>query len=116
MKIFVYGTLMQREGNNHFLSTSLFLGRFQTKPSFELVDLGPFPAMVIGGKTSIKGEVYEVDRKTLSRLDRLEGCPTFYQRQRVLLEGGMTVFAYLMRREDVLSRPLILSGDWRERR
>ncbi len=51
-----------------------------TEASFELYSLGACPAMVEGDKTSIPGEVYEIDAATLGRLDRLEGHPSFYER------------------------------------
>ena len=47
-----------------------------------MLDLGAFPA-VVGGNTKIVGELYEVDKATLASLDRLEGHPSFYERQQI---------------------------------
>ena len=80
-RIFCYGTLMRGHGNHRLIEHSTFLGTGTTEPIFTMLHLGGFPGIVRGGETAIHGELYEVDAPTLSRLDRLEGHPTFYERQ-----------------------------------
>lgn len=113
--VFVYGTLLSNEPNNHLLARARLLGRACTLAGFELVDLGPYPAMVRGGRTSVIGELYEVDGKTLARLDYLEGVPDYYQRELIELEGGGQALGYLMEPRKVRGLPKIDSGSWLER-
>jgi gamma-glutamylaminecyclotransferase len=114
--VFVYGTLRQEEVNHELLVRARFVAEARTESSFELFDLGPFPAMCAGGQTAVLGEVYAVDEATLARLDRLEGHPSFYQRTQIRLEGGQEVETYLMDRARMRGRVVIRSGDWRAHR
>ena len=114
VRVFVYGTLMAGEPNHGLLAGQTLLRRAETEPAFELVDLGPYPALVAGGETSVVGEVYEITVNVLAALDRLEGHPNFYRRARIRLSDGETVLAYLLAPEQVRGQPRILSGDWKE--
>src|ERR1700722_20050511 len=69
--VFVYGTLLRGQPNHHFMKECRFVTAALTEPAFELVDLGPCPAMVLGGTQSISGEVYAVGREALEALDCL---------------------------------------------
>lgn len=111
-RVFTYGTLMRGELNHALLGSSPFVRTARTEPWFELVSLGSFPAMVRGGEASVVGEVYEVDCGTLAELDALEGHPDFYRRERVGLEGGEEMDAYLLEPEQAASAPRIACGDW----
>lgn len=114
--MFVYGTLLAGEPNHALLSRARHAGAARTRPEFELVDLGAFPAMVAGGATAVVGEVYEVDAGTLAALDRLEGHPEFYRREPVDLEGGERALTYLLDAAQAAGAPRIASGDWRAHR
>jgi gamma-glutamylcyclotransferase (GGCT)/AIG2-like uncharacterized protein YtfP len=115
--VFVYGTLLRGECNHRCLRGADFLGETRTKPEYELVDLGPYPAMIVNGKTSVVGEVYKVDVETLHRLDMLEGCPGYYRRDEIELDNGGTAFVYTlpMKAEQRKTRRYIASGSWRNR-
>lgn len=115
-RVLVYGTLLSGEPNHGLLADAAFVGLARTEPAFELVSLGPFPAIVPGGRTVVVGEVYAVDPPTLDSLDRLEGHPTFYQRRKLRLQNGDEVLAYLLTRDQARGRPRISSGDWRRAR
>jgi gamma-glutamylaminecyclotransferase len=112
-RIFVYGTLLRGERNHPLLAQARFLGEAITQPSFELANLGRYPAMVPGGDAAIAGEVYEVDAVTLAALDALEEHPDYYRRTKVALADGELVEAYLLDGELVRGRPRIPAGDWR---
>jgi gamma-glutamylaminecyclotransferase len=114
-RIFVYGTLRAGEPNHYLLANQEIVHPARTEPAFELVSLGPYPAMIPGGLTSIVGEVYEVDEPTLAALDRLEDHPNFYQRQAIRLTNGDEVLAYLLTPEQVRGLAYIPSGDWMDR-
>jgi gamma-glutamylaminecyclotransferase len=113
--VFVYGTLLAGEPNHRLLADAKLVGAAITKPVFALADLGPFPAMVEGGDSAVRGEVYEVERPTLARLDVLEGHPRFYRRRRLVLADGTTAETYVLSPEQAAGRPTISSGDWRAR-
>ena len=114
--VFVYGTLLQGEGNHDLLARARFVGPGRTAPRFALHDLGAFPGLVDGGEHAVEGEVYIVRPDTLARLDQLEGHPRFYRRAPIALEDGSTVETYLLPRNRVEGRPVIASGSWRARR
>lgn len=112
--VFVYGTLKRGHGNHRVLDGSTCLGPAWTDAAFTMRDLGAFPAVYANGETSIHGEVYAVDDSGLARLDRLEGHPGFYQRERVAI-AGIVVWVYLM--NDIPTWragdcPVIESGVW----
>lgn len=115
-RVFVYGTLRRGEGNHRLLVGARFVGEARTEPSFTLCDLGAYPAMLEGGATSIVGEVYEVDERTLDALDRLEGHPRYYRRAPIALADGESVEAYLLPADRAWGPTRTIDGgDWRMR-
>jgi gamma-glutamylaminecyclotransferase len=113
--IFVYGTLLVGEPNHRLLTGAQLICDARTPPRFTLHDLGPYPAMVRGGKHAVPGELYEVGEAMLAELDRLERHPRWYRRTRMILDDGRPVQTYLMTREQVARYPVIASGSWRAR-
>lgn len=114
-RVFVYGSLLRGEPNHRLLVGSRFVRAARTRPEFTMHDLGAFPAIALGGRTAICGEVYEVDGPTLERLDRLEGHPQLYRREVVQLDATaehelacIYVFVAALGRA-----PAVPSGDWR---
>lgn len=128
MKVFVYGTLMDGEPNHVFLGKSPKLGAGETKPIYTLYDLDAFPAMVFGGNTSIKGEVYEVSQEVLEGLDFLESYNSkipenrLYNRQLIFIklrDRDIAALAYFLDEVPISfiggpPEPIIPSGDWKE--
>jgi gamma-glutamylaminecyclotransferase len=114
-RVFVYGTLLAGEENHRFLEHARPIGRARSKPRFRLLDLGLYPAMLSGGETGVHGEVYEVDRETLERLDELEDHPHVYRRTAIPLDDGTVAEAYLLTREPAEGEVEIASGDFRSR-
>ena len=115
-RVFVYGSLLSGEPNHRVLARARRVGEARTAPRFALHDLGAYPAMIEGGGLAIAGEVYEVDAKTLARLDVLEGHPRYYRRVPITLADGSSAETYLLTPAQVEGRPLIASGNWRGRR
>jgi len=115
-RVFVYGTLLRGQSNHRLLEDATFVGETRTEVGFELVDLGPFPAMVRRGDARVVGEEYEVGANTLAALDRLEGHPRFYRRRDIRLENGGAAQAYLFSTTKARDLPVIASGDWRQKR
>jgi len=93
--VFVYGTL-KRGGKYHpLLADAAWMGELCTPRRYRLFDLGPWPVAmppVAGQRRSVAlhGEVYRMDRRvirrTLARLDRLEGSA--YRRERMNTPWG----------------------------
>jgi gamma-glutamylaminecyclotransferase len=115
-RVFVYGSLLSGEPNHRVLARARRVGEARTAPRFALHDLGAYPAMIEGGAHAVAGEVYEVDTKTLARLDVLEGHPRYYRRAAIPLADGSSAETYLLTPAQVEGRPLIASGNWRGRR
>lgn len=111
-KVFVYGTLLEGEPNNYLLASSEKLGDAEVT-GLEMYSLGAFPACVQSEyiEDVVHGEVWEVTELTLTRLDRLEGYPDFYNRIEVATPFGI---AWVYVCEEARGRNRIKSGNWRE--
>jgi gamma-glutamylcyclotransferase (GGCT)/AIG2-like uncharacterized protein YtfP len=116
MKVAVYGSLRQGFHNYGLLENSKYLGTFKTKPVFTMLSLRAFPGLILDGNTSIVIEVYEVDEKVFSRLDSLEGYPSFYNRIQIPVEGieGSAWIYYLNSKDRRYSEEIVECGDWKE--
>lgn len=110
--VFVYGTLMTGERYHELLGGSEPAGGASTAPRYRLINLGPYPALVSGGHTAVRGELYRVDDATLERLDHLEDHPELYQRREIELADGRRALAYFF---DEAEGREIVSGDWKRR-
>lgn len=115
-KLFVYGTLVEGEDRHGLLKRARCLGEAWTAPRYTLFDLGSCPAMTFGGRTAVRGELYEVEGPVMMALDRYEWHPRYYRRETVPLHHGGRATAYLVAPGRIRGVPRIASGDWRERR
>jgi gamma-glutamylcyclotransferase (GGCT)/AIG2-like uncharacterized protein YtfP len=114
-RLFVYGTLLEGEPGHGVLEGSESLGAAQTEPAFQLVDLGPYAALIPGGTASIVGELYRVAMATVLRIDVLRQVPILFDRARIRLADGSEADAYVMTREQARGRRTVHHGDWRKR-
>ena len=83
--VFVYGTLKTGYSNSfYYMSDAEYIDDAKSLKKLAMVGKDmPFP-YVLGESEhghNIQGELYEVTASTLSRLDRLEGHPTHYNRK-----------------------------------
>ena len=108
--LFVYGSLKRGLGNHHQLAGAVFAGEAWLE-GVDLHDLGPFP-MAIAGSGRVHGELYRLDPRHLIQLDRFEGAPRLYERQRRTLPDGRSVWIYLGRPAQVRHSPLLRQGVW----
>jgi gamma-glutamylcyclotransferase (GGCT)/AIG2-like uncharacterized protein YtfP len=116
--LFVYGTLLSGEPRHDLLRRARCLGAATTVPAFELVDLGPYPALVAGGTRAVVGELYEVPVEELAAIDVYEEHPVLFKRTTIELAHGTdrrAAQAYLLDASQVRGRKRIHSGDWRAR-
>lgn len=112
-RVFVYGTLRTGGSNHHLLSGARRLGDHVTDPAYRMLDVGPYPGVVTGGETAIRGEVYEVGPEGFRRLDALEDYPRSYTRTKVPTPWGEAwMYLYRLRGQRL---PEIPEGDWLRR-
>lgn len=111
-RLFVYGTLCRGEANHELLTGSRFVGEAETASGFQLIDLGPFPGLIFGGRQRVIGELYLVTAEVVARLDHLEDHPNYYTRQVIDLSDGTKAEAYVLRSEHAATHPIISHGSW----
>jgi len=85
--LFVYGTLKRGHYNHHFLERAQFVDEAATfEPHWHMYSMGAFP-VVVNGSRKIPGELYLCKyANTLRDVDRLEGNPFMYCREKILVE------------------------------
>jgi gamma-glutamylcyclotransferase (GGCT)/AIG2-like uncharacterized protein YtfP len=86
--VFVYGTLKRGGRLSSHMQSAEFLGDAITSEKvWQMISVNDaFPA-VTKGLAAIQGQVFKVDKATLSLLDMVEGVPSLYTRERVKIEG-----------------------------
>lgn len=99
--LFVYGTLKRGDVRAPLLHGQRFVGEARTVAQFRLFNTGDYPAMVeatpvgLTGR-SIEGELWQVDRVCLHRLDEEEGVDEgLYERRMIALADGQRAWTYL---------------------
>lgn len=87
---FVYGTLMSGYGNHRLLQDSTFYAPGITVDQYNFFTLGPFPAVqkseTADDQHRVEGELYQINDRTLARLDQLESNGSLYLRRRRAIE------------------------------
>lgn len=113
MLVFVYGTLRKNAVN----SADDFVGaQYIAADSIpgDLYDLGWYPGYKPGDGTNlVQGDIFEVNKKQLLRLDAYEGAPDLYYRSRVETYGGREAFVYVYNGA-VNEKTRLPGGDWLE--
>lgn len=112
--IFVYGTLRKGQLRHDVLEESKFIGYGKLK-GYNMYCLGGFPGIIEGSGT-VFGEVYQVERRILDKIDFIEGVDYgFYIRKSVTVElesdEKIKAFTYIFNRP-VKQTELIPEGDW----
>jgi gamma-glutamylcyclotransferase (GGCT)/AIG2-like uncharacterized protein YtfP len=112
--VFVYGSLRRGEANHPQMAGCRWVGEAELS-GLDLYDLGPFPMAVPADDAGsrLQGELYAVDAEQLARLDRFEGVPRLYERQRHRLSDGRAVWVYVGRLRQVRHVQRLPSGRWR---
>jgi gamma-glutamylcyclotransferase (GGCT)/AIG2-like uncharacterized protein YtfP len=107
--LFVYGTLRRGGSHHDLLHGAPMLGDWTSGPHFDLLDMGPYPAL-IGGRGRVSGEIYRIGSHMLPALDAYEGCPGDYRRERIHTPFG-EAWVYLWDRP-APAVSVIPGGDW----
>ncbi|MCK5183087.1 MAG: gamma-glutamylcyclotransferase [Candidatus Heimdallarchaeota archaeon] len=95
----VYGTLKENFPNYfYYLNPRKPIFRGLVQLPYQMHSDGGFPLLFPSEKTNkIHIEVFEVPQKTIEKIDKLEGVPVFYSRERVFLEElDSEVFLYVV--------------------
>jgi gamma-glutamylcyclotransferase (GGCT)/AIG2-like uncharacterized protein YtfP len=95
LKLFVYGTLKKSYALHDYMKGCTFV---KNATAFGiLLHLGGFPGFLPETTgMSVSGELWEVpDMETLAQLDKVEGHPHHFTRQKVMIAGSETVWTYV---------------------
>lgn len=100
MHLAVYGTL-KRGFHNHSLMDPRgfsFVGSFVSANKYHMTSNGGFPIVYKNQQLHyIEAEIFEIrDKAYLSQIDRLEGHPTWYERELINFQNDMQAWMYLM--------------------
>ena len=116
--IFVYGTLMRGECRHSVLRGQQFVSVASTEPRYRLLLVDDYPGLVdaANGKgVSIVGELWQVDRQNLQRLDAIECVDDgLFKRRKIQLtepSGWADAWFYLQDATNLEN----LGSDWRLR-
>jgi gamma-glutamylcyclotransferase (GGCT)/AIG2-like uncharacterized protein YtfP len=94
VRVFVYGTLKEKRGNNHLLrcAGAKLLGYdYVVLKNGAFIDLGGFPAAIRSidhseGVQKVCGEIWYGNQEMMHSLDILEGHPRFFRRDKYRTE------------------------------
>lgn len=114
-RLFIYGTLLPGERDHALLSGADLIGAVSTEPSFQLVEVGAYAALVPDGKVSVHGELYAIDLQVRRQIDVARQVPILFQRAPIRLADGTVVETYLMNADQVRGKRRLAHGDWRKR-
>ena len=114
-RLFVYGTLLPGEREHALLVSAELLGQAVTEPSFQLVDLGLYAALVADGKVAVHGELYALSLQTRRAIDVARQVPILFQRVTIRLADGGAAETYMMNADPVRGKRRLAHGDWRKR-
>jgi gamma-glutamylcyclotransferase (GGCT)/AIG2-like uncharacterized protein YtfP len=113
--LFIYGTLLPGERDHALLAGAELIGAVSTEATFQLVEVGPYAALVPDGKVSVHGELYATDLQVRRRIDVARQVPILFQRSWIRLADGALVEAYVMTAEQARGKRRLAGGDWRKR-
>ena len=108
----VYGSLLEGFGNNGLLRDSKKLSSEVVDIPFKMISLGGFPGLIPAEENhNIYIEVWGVDDRTYSRVEILEGYPSFYQKSVINTSLGECE-VYVLNDPRYQSDSIIEHGSW----
>lgn len=113
--LFVYGTLKKHRGNDHLLAKAEFIAHAFTDSDMSIYG-SSIPFLVWeDNDIGVTGEIYRVTDEELAYTDRLEGHPSWYKREKIVVIGhdgtAYNVWAYIMP-EVPANTTKIISGEY----
>ncbi len=115
LRLFVYGQLLSGQRDHSALQGAELLGVVLTRPCYTLVDIDVYAALIIDGKTAVRGELYSLDYGHLTRIDALRQVPHLFRRDHVQLSDGTLAECHFMSFEQVRGKRRLSHGNWLER-
>lgn len=115
--LIVYGSLMTGLHNHKLLEVDgvTKISDISLKSNFKMVSLGSYPALIDSkNKNPINGELYEIPVSLIPALDRLEGHPNFYKREKIETKHGEAYIYILKDMYYATSARVVKNGDWRK--
>lgn len=106
VKVFVYGSLKKGFDNHDVISKDIIkVRKVSTVGRFSMYedDFGNYPYIVREKKYHIQGELIDVTKDTLKKLDEFEGAPDLYKREKIKVKNkhNQTFDAYAYIRDKV---------------
>ena len=83
--LFVYGTLKRGYGLHSYLMSCNYIGKGETSKQFSLIDGTHFPFLVKRDGDGAIGELYHTPKYVIDLLDKVEGHPNFYKREKRII-------------------------------
>ena len=114
-RLFVYGNLMTGQRDHAVLTGAEWIGVFLTEPRYTLIDIDVYAALIVDGKTAVRGELYDVDHRLLAQVDGARQVPHLFQRHHVTLADASEAECYFMSFEQVRGKRRLSHGNWLER-
>lgn len=114
-RLFVYGVQREGEPRHALLAGAPLIALTTTVPAFQLVDLGPYAALVRNGTTAVWGELYGVDLQVRRALDVEHQVPILFSRETIQLADGSDAEAFLLSSDQSRGRRRLAHGDWKKR-
>jgi gamma-glutamylaminecyclotransferase len=111
--LFVYGSLKRGYAHHDRLARAGWLRAARTAPGYRLIVYGSYPALVCGGESVVRGELWAVDAALLAELDLFEDVPNLYLRRSVQLDDGSSALSYFAARDGNFDP--VPGGCWQER-
>jgi gamma-glutamylcyclotransferase (GGCT)/AIG2-like uncharacterized protein YtfP len=111
--VFVYGTLMKNQYNNHYLKNEKFIGRGETVNKFSMTVSNTVPFLNRDEKYTIHGELYRISNETLKNLDKIESNGEWYVRRPVQITVDNEIYEAQAYFNDDKGEIDIPSGDYR---
>ena len=117
-KVFVYGTLLSDDTGHNYWRRKVKVRSSSHATILGSLYLKEFPFVVLDGKGTVRGKVFDVDDKTLKVYDEIEGiAQSEYLRQKVEadLEGGIEQEVWVYCKPSAHGGKLIPNGqfgDW----
>lgn len=124
-QVFVYGTLRPprpgtpADDSRYYPKIALYIQKAipaQLKRA-DLFDLGTYPG-ARPGATVVEGDLLTVESDAMPIMDRIEGHPTFFKRDKVVVtfeHGSVEAWVYWAPEDFAFGRRRITNGDWLQR-
>ena len=110
-----YGSLRKNHGNWRYILNCDPITTEVVEIPFRMISLGSFPGLIPSDELNqITIELYDVNPQTYSRIESLEGFPSFYQKALVPTSLGEVEVYVLESPRYQSGYDEVKSGDWNE--